>query len=70
MGYNKHIKIAINNNEVSIREFGRSILLGKLLDCVAKINTVGKYDSQAFKKSVGLNGVGRGERGTKTFFCL
>ena len=58
MGYGKQIKIAITDNEVSIRDFGRGIPLGKVLDCVAKINTGGKYDSQAFQKSVGLNGVG------------
>ncbi|MBX9890662.1 MAG: type IIA DNA topoisomerase subunit B [Amoebophilaceae bacterium] len=58
MGHGKQIKIAITDNEVSIRDFGRGIPLGKVLDCVAKINTGGKYDSQAFQKSVGLNGVG------------
>ncbi|TSJ81504.1 MAG: type IIA DNA topoisomerase subunit B [Candidatus Cardinium sp.] len=59
IGYGKKIEIKIApDNQVSIRDFGRGIPLGKLVDCVAKINTGGKYDSQAFQKSVGLNGVG------------
>jgi len=58
MGYGKQIQIKIKDNEVSIRDFGRGIPLGKVIDCVAQINTGGKYDSKAFQKSVGLNGVG------------
>jgi len=58
MGYGKIIKIKISNDAVKIRDFGRGIPLGKVIDCVSKINTGGKYDSEAFQKSVGLNGVG------------
>lgn len=60
MGHGKKITIAIDENSgrAEIRDFGRGIPLGKLLDCAAKINTGAKYDSEAFKKSVGLNGVG------------
>ena len=58
MGYGKTIKIKVSDDEVKIRDFGRGIPLGKVIDCVSKINTGGKYDSDAFQKSVGLNGVG------------
>lgn len=58
MGNGKRINIKIKDGVVSIRDFGRGIPLGKVIDCVSKINTGGKYDSKAFKKSVGLNGVG------------
>ncbi len=58
MGYGKTIEIKINDDKAKIRDFGRGIPLGKLIDCVSKINTGGKYDSKAFQKSVGLNGVG------------
>ncbi|MCC6383626.1 MAG: type IIA DNA topoisomerase subunit B [Bacteroidia bacterium] len=58
MGYGKKIIIEISENKVSIRDYGRGIPLGKVIDCVSKINTGGKYDSSAFQKSVGLNGVG------------
>ena len=58
MGYGKIIKIKVSNDEVKIRDYGRGIPLGKVIDCVSKINTGGKYDSEAFQKSVGLNGVG------------
>lgn len=59
MGHGKRIDIDIaENGHVRIRDYGRGIPLGKVVDCVSKINTGGKYDSQAFKKSVGLNGVG------------
>ncbi len=58
MGYGKQIKISVDSSKVTIRDFGRGIPLGKVVDCVAKINTGGKYDSKAFQKSVGLNGVG------------
>ncbi|MBI1265949.1 MAG: type IIA DNA topoisomerase subunit B [Cryomorphaceae bacterium] len=58
MGNGKTIEISIRENVVKVRDFGRGIPLGKVIDCVSKINTGGKYDSKAFKKSVGLNGVG------------
>ena len=58
MGFGTKIDIKISDNEVSIRDYGRGIPLGKLADCVSKINTGGKYDSDVFQKSVGLNGVG------------
>src|SRR5690606_8958461 len=58
MGYGKQIDIQLNGSQVVVRDFGRGIPLGKIVDCVAKINTGGKYDSQSFQKSVGLNGVG------------
>ena len=58
MGYGKTIEVSIRDKEVKIRDYGRGIPLGKVIDCVSKINTGGKYDSKAFKKSVGLNGVG------------
>ncbi|MBL7793273.1 MAG: type IIA DNA topoisomerase subunit B [Saprospiraceae bacterium] len=58
MGYGKQIDIDIQEGKVTIRDYGRGIPLGKVVDCVSKINTGGKYDSKAFKKSVGLNGVG------------
>jgi len=58
MGHGKVIEIEIVDGGVSIRDYGRGIPLGKVVDCVSKINTGGKYDSKAFKKSVGLNGVG------------
>ena len=58
MGNGKTIKVSVKNNRVSIRDYGRGIPLGKVIDCVSKINTGAKYDSKVFKKSVGLNGVG------------
>ena len=58
MGFGKHIDITIKDGLVQVRDYGRGIPLGKVVDCVSKINTGGKYDSRAFKKSVGLNGVG------------
>ena len=58
MGFGKTIEIKVEEGKVSIRDYGRGIPLGKVVDCVSKINTGGKYDSKAFKKSVGLNGVG------------
>ena len=58
MGNGKTIEISIKNNSVSVRDFGRGIPLGKVVDVVSKINTGAKYDSKVFKKSVGLNGVG------------
>ena len=58
MGAGKSIEVKIEDGCVSIRDYGRGIPLGKVVDCVSQINTGGKYDSAAFKKSVGLNGVG------------
>ena len=58
MGAGKTIEISINQNGVSVRDYGRGIPLGKVVDVVSKMNTGGKYDTRAFKKSVGLNGVG------------
>jgi len=58
MGAGKTIDISIHGNKVSVRDYGRGIPLGKVVDVVSKMNTGGKYDSKAFKKSVGLNGVG------------
>jgi len=58
MGYGKTIEIKITDHRVEVRDYGRGIPLGKVVECVSKINTGGKYDSLAFQKSVGLNGVG------------
>lgn len=58
MGYGKTIEITIKEKLVKVRDYGRGIPLGKVVDVVSKINTGAKYDSEAFKKSVGLNGVG------------
>lgn len=58
MGYGKVIEITIENRTVTVRDFGRGIPLGKLVDATSKLNTGGKYDNKAFQKSVGLNGVG------------
>jgi len=58
MGHGKELLLEVKDGEVLVRDYGRGIPLGKVIDCVSKINTGGKYDSKAFKKSVGLNGVG------------
>ena len=58
MGAGKTIDVSINQTKVTVRDFGRGIPLGKVVDVVSKMNTGGKYDSKAFKKAVGLNGVG------------
>ena len=69
MGNGKSIEVGIRNGEVRVRDYGRGIPLGKVIDCVSKMNTGGKYDSRAFKKTVGLNGKiaralkGLGEKG-------
>ena len=57
MGNGKQIEVKIEEGIVTVRDFGRGIPLGKVVDVVSKINTGGKYDSKAFKKSVGLNGI-------------
>ena len=58
MGFGKSIEVIIEDKTVTIRDFGRGMPLGKVIDCVSKINTGAKYDSRVFKKAVGLNGVG------------
>ncbi len=58
MGAGKTIEVSVRKDQVTIRDYGRGIPLGKVVDVVSKMNTGGKYDSKAFKKSVGLNGVG------------
>lgn len=58
MGHGNKIEVNIDGRKVTIRDYGRGIPLGKVVECVSKINTGGKYDSKAFQKSVGLNGVG------------
>ena len=69
MGAGKTIEIRIKDKEVRVRDFGRGIPLGKVVDVVSKMNTGGKYDTRAFKKSVGLNGVGtKAVNALSTFF--
>lgn len=58
MGYGKRVSLQVTGQRVAVRDYGRGIPLGKMIDCVSKINTGGKYDSIAFQKSVGLNGIG------------
>lgn len=58
MGFGNTIEITVTEKKVQVRDYGRGIPLGKVIDCVAKINTGGKYDTKAFQKSVGLNGIG------------
>ncbi|HQV07269.1 MAG TPA: ATP-binding protein, partial [Chitinophagaceae bacterium] len=58
MGHGKKIELTIDKKMVNVRDFGRGIPLGKVVDVVSKINTGAKYDSKVFQKSVGLNGVG------------
>src|SRR5213592_166914 len=58
MGNGKHVDVTIKDNIISVRDYGRGIPLGKVVDVVSKINTGAKYDSKVFQKSVGLNGVG------------
>jgi topoisomerase-4 subunit B len=58
MGFGKHVDVTIEDKRVTIRDYGRGIPLGKVVEVVSKINTGAKYDSKAFQKSVGLNGVG------------
>mgnify|MGYP002336042853 CR=1 FL=1 len=71
MGHGKKIEISISDNKVIIRDYGRGIPLGKVIDCVSKINTGGKYDSGAFQKSVGLNGVGtKAVNALSSYFCV
>jgi topoisomerase IV subunit B len=58
MGHGRHVEIKLDEKSVTVRDYGRGIPLGKVVDVVSKINTGAKYDSKAFQKSVGLNGVG------------
>src|SRR6478735_8230335 len=58
MGHGKQVELSIEDKKVTVRDYGRGIPLGKVVDVVSKINTGAKYDSKAFQKSVGLNGVG------------
>src|SRR5437763_2700861 len=58
MGFGKEVQITIEETSVSVRDFGRGIPLGKVVDCVSKINTGAKYNDEVFQFSVGLNGVG------------
>lgn len=71
MGTGKTIEITIKDNLVKVRDYGRGIPLGKVIDCVSKINTGAKYDSEAFKKAVGLNGVGtKAVNALSTYFSV
>jgi topoisomerase-4 subunit B len=69
MGYGKNIEITIKDQQVTVRDYGRGIPLGKLVECVSRINTGAKYDSKVFKKAVGLNGVGaKAVNGLSSYF--
>ncbi|GGB65408.1 DNA topoisomerase (ATP-hydrolyzing) [Flavobacterium suaedae] len=69
MGTGKTIEVSVRDKTVTVRDYGRGIPLGKVVDVVSKMNTGGKYDSRAFKKSVGLNGVGtKAVNALSTFF--
>ncbi len=69
MGAGKTIEVSVQGPKVTVRDYGRGIPLGKVVDVVSKMNTGGKYDSRAFKKSVGLNGVGtKAVNALSTFF--
>ncbi|MEN9443368.1 MAG: hypothetical protein RIS47_258, partial [Bacteroidota bacterium] len=71
MGYGKKLKVEINDLTVTIRDYGRGIPLGKLIDVASKMNTGAKYDSKVFKKSVGLNGVGiKAANALSDYFCI
>ncbi|RME67539.1 MAG: type IIA DNA topoisomerase subunit B, partial [Verrucomicrobia bacterium] len=59
MGFGKRIELEVKDRRVRVRDYGRGIPLGKLMECVSVINTGAKYDSETFKKAVGLNGVGQ-----------
>ncbi|MCL1957489.1 MAG: type IIA DNA topoisomerase subunit B [Fibromonadales bacterium] len=71
MGAGKRIDIEINNDSAKIRDWGRGIPLGKVVECVSKMNVGGKFDSEAFQKSVGLNGVGtKAVNALSSYFCV
>lgn len=70
MGNGKSIDVRIKDKKVTIRDFGRGIPLGRVIDCVSKMNTGAKYDSKTFQKSVGLNGVGtKAVNALSSYFC-
>jgi len=69
MGFGKTIEVTIKDQQVCIRDYGRGMPLGKVVECVSKINTGAKYDSKVFKKAVGLNGVGaKAVNGLSSYF--
>jgi topoisomerase-4 subunit B len=69
MGYGKTIEVTIKDQQVCVRDYGRGMPLGKIVECVSKINTGAKYDSNVFKKAVGLNGVGaKAVNGLSSYF--
>jgi topoisomerase-4 subunit B len=69
MGFGKTIEVTIKDQQVCVRDYGRGMPLGKIVECVSKINTGAKYDSNVFKKAVGLNGVGaKAVNGLSSFF--
>jgi topoisomerase-4 subunit B len=71
MGFGKTIEITLNEKQISVRDFGRGVPMGKLVDVVSKINTGAKYDSKVFKKTVGLNGVGtKAVNALSSFFTI
>jgi topoisomerase-4 subunit B len=71
MGNGRTIEVAIKDQKVIIRDYGRGMPLGKVIDCVSKINTGAKYDSKIFKKAVGLNGVGsKAVNALSSYFCV
>ncbi|GIV40661.1 MAG: DNA topoisomerase (ATP-hydrolyzing) [Thermonema sp.] len=71
MGYGNRIEVTIEDRRVRVRDYGRGIPLGKVIDCVSKINTGGKYDSSVFQKSIGLNGVGtKAVNALSTYFMV
>lgn len=71
MGYGKSVEVGISENVVSVRDYGRGIPFGKLVDAVSRMNTGAKYGSSAFKKSVGLNGVGtKAVNATSNYFYI
>lgn len=71
MGHGKQVELSIETKTVTVRDYGRGIPLGKVVDVVSKINTGAKYDSKAFQKSVGLNGVGtKAVNALSNYFCV
>jgi len=70
MGYGKTIELTVEGKQVTIRDFGRGIPLGKVVDVVSKVNTGAKFDSKVFQKSVGLNGVGTKAVNALSCWCL
>lgn len=71
MGFGEQLDITVEDGKVTIRDYGRGIPLGKVIDCVAQVNTGAKYDSKAFKKSVGLNGIGtKVVNALSSYFCV